>query len=96
MMNPTDERSGLSGDPGSTEVQAEAQDNVARAAQLDATFADLWAQHLRAACVEATREHQGEAGLFEACRRAFREGYHCGAYDHARPGHERAGPAAQA
>ncbi len=72
-------RGDLAQDPGTSEVEAEERDNTARAARIDAAFADLWAEHLRAACIQATREQEGEAGIYEACRRAFREGYHAGA-----------------
>ena len=66
-------------DPGTAEVVAEAQDNRTRAEIVDETFAEQWAGHLREVCVRPVLDDPSEASMYEACRRAFREGFHLGA-----------------
>lgn len=65
-------------DPGTAEAVAEEQDNRVRAEVVDEAFADRWAAHLRAVCVQPVLEDPSEASMYEACRRAFREGFHLG------------------
>jgi hypothetical protein len=69
-----------------SEITAERQENAAEAAAIDAYFMDLWASHLREICLLPTRDDPGEAGLQEACRRAFREGYRAGQRAHGTEG----------
>ena len=66
-------------DPGTMEVQVEKVENIQQAEAIDAAFAARWTEHLQAACHKAVADEPGDAGLFEACRRAFREGFHTGA-----------------
>lgn len=68
-------------DPGTSEVQAEAMDNTRQAEGIDDAFADRWAEHLQAACLKAVEDDPSERGVFEACRRAYREGFLAGARD---------------
>ncbi len=66
-------------DSGMPRAVTDERANAARAQAIDSTFAHIWEEHLRVACIQAMSEAAGEEGLFEACRRAFREGYHVGA-----------------
>lgn len=77
-MQEADERAEQPLDPGVSEVTMEELENETRAQRIDTAFANLWEEHLQDACTKAMRDHTGEAGLFEACRRAFREGFHVG------------------
>ena len=78
-MAQDEQRAAQSFDPGTNEVQAEAVDNTRQAEGIDAAFADRWTEHLQAACLKAVEDDPSERGVYEACRRAFREGFLSGA-----------------
>ena len=78
-MSGAERTGGGVGDPGTSETGLEEMENIARATAIDAIFAEAWSGHLEAACRHAVETAAGEDGLAEACRRAFREGFHTGA-----------------
>lgn len=65
-------------DLGGTEIAAEGRENADWAAMVDSLFAERWDESLRELSTQALRAETNEAGLKEACRRIFREGFSAG------------------